>query len=228
MEAVVTPARDEPLGLLDVTFRKRGETAAGAVTRPGRGRRNAGRPLVHAPAPRNAAGDLAGELRGFLETVLPAPMQPSRFLILEAMPRTPNGKLDRKALPDPGHAPASAVGTFVDPRNPLEAVVAGIWSEILGLDRIGVTDNFFELGGHSLLATQVASRVRDSLQLQMPLRVFFEAATVEALAREILRHEAVPGRSEKIATVLRKIEAMSEGEVVAALKGRTGGGERVS
>lgn len=129
------------------------------------------------------AGAQAEELKAALSRKLPEYMVPSAFVILPAMPLTPNGKVDRKALPEP-ERPGSE-SDYVAPRNDIEARLAGIWGEVLGLDRIGVHDNFFELGGHSLLATQVMARAQDAFQQNFPLRRLFEAPTIAGLAKII-------------------------------------------
>jgi len=127
--------------------------------------------------------EITGELRSFLEEKLPKYMIPSAFMVLDELPLTPNGKIDRRALPIPD-APNSPKD-FVKPRNSVEEVLAGIWIETLGLKQVGVYDNFFELGGHSLLATQVISRIEQSLELHLPLRLLFESPTVAGLAEAI-------------------------------------------
>ncbi|HKH45843.1 MAG TPA: amino acid adenylation domain-containing protein, partial [Thermoanaerobaculia bacterium] len=123
------------------------------------------------------------ELREHLRSRLPEHMVPSVFMVLEALPLTPNGKVDRKGLPEPERAVAD--GGFLAPRTPVEEMLAGVWCEVLGLERVGVDESFFELGGHSLLATQVMSRVRRLFGVEMPLRVLFEAPTVAALGQAV-------------------------------------------
>ncbi|HEX9939429.1 MAG TPA: condensation domain-containing protein, partial [Longimicrobium sp.] len=103
---------------------------------------------------------------------------------LESFPVTPNGKVDRAALPAPD-TPGSRGATYVAPRTPAEERMAGIWAEVLGVERVGGEDNFFELGGHSLLATQLVSRVREAFRTELPLRVVFEAPTLAELARRV-------------------------------------------
>ena len=124
----------------------------------------------------------ASELRALLRAKLPDYMVPAAFVMLEALPLTPNGKVDRRALPAPNTTRPDWTGGYVAPRTPVEAKLAGIWAEILALDRVGIQDNFFELGGHSLLATQVMSRMRRALDLELPLRCLFEAPTIASLA----------------------------------------------
>ena len=126
------------------------------------------------------------ELRAFLERRLPAYMIPSAFVTLDALPLTPNGKVDRRALPAPERAGQDAAAGFVAPKSPLEELVAGIWAEVLGLERVGRHDNFFGLGGHSLLATRVVSRLRSACKVDIPLRSLFETPTVAGLARGIV------------------------------------------
>ncbi len=127
----------------------------------------------------------AGELRTYVNQRLPEYMVPSAYVPLERLPLTPNGKVDRKALPAPDMARPDLDQAFVAPRLPIEEVVARIWASVLGVERVSVHDNFFTLGGHSLLATQVMSRLRDTLNVELPLRTLFEAPTVAALAEKI-------------------------------------------
>jgi acyl carrier protein len=131
-------------------------------------------------------------LRSFLRERLPEYMVPSAWVTLDAFPLTPNGKIDRTALPRPDATRESLEVEFVAPRTPTEVAVAAIWQEVLQLDRVGVHDNFFDLGGHSLLATQVVARVKQSLRIDLGLRHLFEVPTLEELAGtvEILRHSA--------------------------------------
>jgi amino acid adenylation domain-containing protein len=124
-----------------------------------------------------------GDLRSLLKQRLPDYMVPAAFVALPGLPLTPNGKVDRKALPAPEH-PTSAAA-HVAPRNATEEILAGIWAEVLKVERVGVHDNFFELGGHSLLATQVISRVRQALSVELPLSEIFAAQTIAELGSRI-------------------------------------------
>ncbi|HEV2734573.1 MAG TPA: amino acid adenylation domain-containing protein, partial [Longimicrobiaceae bacterium] len=121
-------------------------------------------------------------LREHLAARLPEYMLPSAFVRLDALPLTPSGKTDRRALPAPEVSEAAG---FTAPRTPTEETLAGIFGEVLGAERVGVHDNFFELGGHSLLATRVVSRVLSALGVELPLRALFEAQTVAELAERI-------------------------------------------
>jgi amino acid adenylation domain-containing protein len=118
------------------------------------------------------------ELRRFLEKQLPAAMVPATFIMLETLPLTPSGKVNRRALPDPSPLRSAIEDLYVAPRTPMEQQVAAVWCNLLGLERVGIHDNFFELGGHSLLAMRLLSRVRDVTQVEVSLLHFFEAPTV--------------------------------------------------
>ncbi len=127
------------------------------------------------------------DLRGFLQTKLPDYMVPSVFVRLEELPLTPNGKVNRHMLPAPGQTRNEVEYSFVAPRSPLEEVLASIFAEVLGMQRLSVYDNFFEMGGHSLLAARLISRLCETLQVALPLRSIFETPTVAALAEMMLR-----------------------------------------
>ncbi|HEX3129736.1 MAG TPA: amino acid adenylation domain-containing protein, partial [Thermoanaerobaculia bacterium] len=134
-----------------------------------------------------------GELRAFLAASLPDPMVPTAWAIIDALPLTATGKLDRRALARIEPQEGSADGeTFVAPRTPAEELLATIWIEVLGVSRVGSHQDFFELGGHSLLATQVASRIREEFRVDLPLRRIFEASTLSAMAAAVLDAEGAP------------------------------------
>jgi len=122
------------------------------------------------------------ELRSFVAERLPDYMVPSLFVALERLPLTVSGKLDRKALPLVEAGGPEQGHILAPPRGPIDEVLVGIWSQVLGKDEISIYDNFFDLGGHSLLATQVVSRVRKAFNIELPLRRLFESPTVAALA----------------------------------------------
>jgi acyl carrier protein len=127
---------------------------------------------------------MPGELRRFLQGKLPAYMVPSAFMVLEALPLATNGKIDRLALPAPARYQVRD-SIFIAPRMPLEEQLAALWATLLHVSPIGVHDDFFALGGHSLLATQMVSRLRDTFQVELPLRCLFETPTVAGLAEVI-------------------------------------------
>jgi surfactin family lipopeptide synthetase C len=166
----------------------------------------------------------AGVLRHYLKTRLPEYMLPSAIVWLAAFPRTPNGKLDRAALPLPGSARPDLEQALISPRTPIEVVVAGIWADILGLERIGVSDNFFDLGGHSLSATQVVNRIRDVFRAELPLRSIFDSPTVAGLADALVANESRPGRTDRIAQMIKEVQKMSADEVGELLQQAKGAG----
>jgi amino acid adenylation domain-containing protein len=138
----------------------------------------------------NEKGELSiSLLRDFLQKQLPAYMVPNKFVILESIPLTQNGKVDRKSLPITGEELlSSSEGVLIMPRDTLELSLAQIWSGILNLNTVGVTDNFFELGGHSLLAVSLMSQIRQQFQINLPITILFQNPTIEHLAR-LLRSE---------------------------------------
>jgi len=131
------------------------------------------------------------DLRGFLKARLPEYMVPSIFVDLDALPLTPSGKVNRKALPEP-EMDFKLETEYVEPRTHTEKTIAGIYAKMLGIERVGARDNFFDFGGHSLQATQVVSRLRDAFAVDVTLRDIFEAPVVEALAKVI--EQATNGR----------------------------------
>ena len=129
--------------------------------------------------------ELVPQLRRVASAKLPEYMVPSAFVVLDKLPLTENGKVDRKALPAPDQSRRDVEQGYIAPRSPAEEMVAAIWADVLRLERVGVRDEFFDLGGHSLNATQVVSRVREAFRVELPLRAMFETPTVEGLARTI-------------------------------------------
>lgn len=141
----------------------------------------------------------AGELKQFVKAALPDYMVPGAIVLLEQLPLSPNGKVDRKALPAPDPAMLLSTREYVAPRTPTEEAIAEIWCELLRIERVGALDHFFELGGHSLLATRVVSQVRDAFAIEIPVKVLFEHPTLaeftEAIENAIL--EDVAGLSDE-------------------------------
>jgi amino acid adenylation domain-containing protein len=149
-----------------------------------------------------ADGVRAAELRERLSARLPEHMVPSALVVLDGFPLSPNGKVDRRALPAPE---AAGSVEHVAPRTPTEEILAGIWADVLRLERVGAHDDFFALGGHSLLATRVASRVGEALGTEVPLRLLFEHPTLAGLAERVdaLRGEGAGERSPPLRPVPR-------------------------
>jgi acyl carrier protein len=134
---------------------------------------------------------LKGELRAFLKDKLPPYMVPSVFVLLDTLPLTPNGKLDRDALPDSELFGVEDESSFLAPRNETEKLLAQLWSELLGVERIGVHQDFFALGGHSLLAVEVVWKIRELLSADVSLKTLFECPTIAQLS-EFIYNSQVP------------------------------------
>ncbi|MFD8816454.1 amino acid adenylation domain-containing protein [Streptomyces sp. NPDC059627] len=175
-----------------------------------------------------------GELRAYLGARLPAFMVPASFTELSALPLTPGGKLDRAALPDPDPGRVDLSGRYVAPRTRIERVVARVWAEALGLDRVGAEDNFFELGGHSLLVTQIVARIRAAGH-DTSVGDLFDRPTVTGVAARIEAHRAearlrsaVRVRRGDIVPAVHAVHSIT-GEVAAyaGLAGQLGEGQQL-
>jgi amino acid adenylation domain-containing protein len=143
--------------------------------------------LVAYVVPREQSVLSANELRSYLEENLPEYMIPSSFTVLEALPLMPNGKVDRNNLPPLDGIRTLLTQDFILPRTEIEELIAQTWREVLKIENIGIFDNFFEMGGHSLLATQIAARLQEAFNKEVPLRVLFDAPTIAELAQELER-----------------------------------------
>ncbi|WRZ77126.1 amino acid adenylation domain-containing protein [Streptomyces sp. NBC_01237] len=143
--------------------------------------------LIAYVVPRKGARPETSMLRRWCANRLPDYMLPAGFVVLEKLPSTPNGKVDRRSLPAPDSDRRDLAVEYVAPRDRIEATVADIWSQVLGVDRVGIHDNFFDLGGHSLLATRTVSLLRQELGREVPVRELFTSPTVEQLADAISR-----------------------------------------
>ncbi|WP_315751432.1 non-ribosomal peptide synthetase [Bradyrhizobium sp. SZCCHNS3055] len=183
-----------------------GVTQAAAVIRED----GAGKRLVaYVVADPEASADIS-ELRRQLQQGLPDYMVPSAIVRLDRLPLTPNGKFDRNALPAPDRNRGAGEQP---PRNPVETVLAGLFAEVLGLDRVGINDNFFELGGHSLLAMQLIGQVRATLGIELPVRVIFTGPTVADIALHV--EEALAGDIESMTAEELKIALQDLDDVSA-------------
>jgi amino acid adenylation domain-containing protein len=152
------------------------------------------REYANAPLQRQAMSALVPQLRSLLNERLPIYMIPAPIILLKALPLTPNGKVDRKALPAPDMVGLERADDYVAPRTPIEEVLASIWSQVLGIEQISIHDNFIALGGHSLLVVRVVSRIRMSLQVEVPVYNFFETPTIAELAELVTTLKARKNR----------------------------------
>jgi len=152
---------------------------------------------------------LVPQVREFVQQKLPSYMVPQAFVLLNTLPLTPNGKVDRLALPTPDTATRNLATGFLAPRTPIETQMSQIWSEVLGVERIGIKDNFFELGGHSLLATQVISRSRDLFSVELSLQNLLEYPTIANLAQIIEVLTVAPGET----AMTESLEDYEDGEL---------------
>jgi acyl carrier protein len=165
-----------------------------------------------------------GELRTYLKGRLPEYMVPSAFVSLGEIPLTPNGKVDRRALPEPEPSPSEAADDYVAPRDSVEEELAAAWAELLKLERVGVESNFFELGGHSLLAMRLLSRVCERFRVELEVRALFEAPTVAGMAALVKQAqsredaeaesgiEAMLGDMSNLEHLLAELDRISEDE----------------
>ena len=172
--------------------------------------------IAYIVTPSRGAAPAAAVLRAHLRQNLPDYMIPAIFVPLESIPLTAHGKVDRRALPAPP-ADGQVNQDYVAPRTATEEILAGIWSDVLGVEHVGAEDNFFELGGHSLLATQLLTRIRQVFRIELSLPQLFEAQTVTELARRLTAHERSPGQIEKIAALRRRVEGMTAEQVARAI-----------
>jgi acyl carrier protein len=197
------------LGEIESVLRQRDEVAEAVVIvredKPG-DRRLVGYIAANAGKELNPA-----EIKAYLKTLLPEYMVPTAIVILTEMPMSPNGKIDRRNLPEPEQIRPAIDTEYQGTSSALEQVLAIIWADILGIDRVGAQDNFFELGGHSLLATQLVSRIRKVFQMDIPLRRIFEAPTVRELAIWMEKGEN-PVRVKKTAELMLNLAHLSDEE----------------
>ena len=228
----ICPGADPEAGLFDIVCRRRGspenntgddvEEVMTVAAASGRALR------LHANDPLcgRRMRQLGPLLREFLRRSLPDYMIPGFFVVLPALPLTTNGKIDLRALPAPGFRGTG--DDYVPPESPAQEILVAIWTEVLGISRIGIHDNFFELGGHSLLATQVLSRLRKAFRMDFPLRSLFEAPTPAGLAEivETRLIEQLNSLSEEEAKRMLEQAATVTDEAVSGAVGNDGGSAR--
>ncbi|GAB3390083.1 non-ribosomal peptide synthetase [Lysobacter fragariae] len=155
-------------------------------------------------------------LRAFIRERLPDYMVPSACVVLDRLPMTPNGKVDRRALPAP-EAESVEADRYVGPRSPEEETLAALWAQVLGVPRVGIHDSFFDLGGHSLLATQLITRVQKAFGGDVALRLLFEAPSVAAFAEHLVQQRMSSVDADALADMLDQLEGLSDDEIQALL-----------
>jgi amino acid adenylation domain-containing protein len=155
----------------------------------------------------------ASALQRQLVSILPDYMIPSTFVILDTLPLTSMGKINRQALPPPSSVRPLLDSPFVTPRTPAEAKIASIWADVLGVDEIGVHDSFLDLGGHSLQASQIVTRVLDAFQVDLPLRILFEKATVASMADLLIQNQLKWISADEAEMLFAALETMPDAEL---------------
>ena len=172
-------------------------------------------------APHKFPGPTVSELRRWLRKELPNYMIPRAFVMLEEMPVTPTGKLDRRALPVPDNSRSELETLYAAPRNQIEEALATIWADILELDQVGIHDTFFDLGGHSLKAMQVISRVMTTFKVELPIKFLLNSPTVAEMADVIVTNRGRTIGQEELAHLMGELESMSEEEAQQLLAEET-------
>ncbi|MCP4656853.1 MAG: AMP-binding protein, partial [bacterium] len=171
----------------------------------------------------------ADELRSWVAKDLPDTMVPAAVVFLDSFPRTPNGKVDRTALPEPDRTRPQTEETFVLPRTPLEKVLARIWTEVLTVDRVGLADDFFRLGGHSLLAAQIFARMQAILDEELPWSLIFDASTLGGFVTRVEETLNQQESGREVLGFLAQLEELSADEAYRLVEveeiqaGETGG-----
>jgi acyl-coenzyme A synthetase/AMP-(fatty) acid ligase len=157
------------------------------------------------------------ELGAYAKGKLPGYMAPVEYVVMERMPLTANGKIDRRGLPPYDVNRRRSEEEYVAPRTLVEEILCGIWRDLLHIDRIGVNDNFFNLGGHSLLATRVLSRILDSLNVELSLQAIFDTPTIEGLAVAVVQTQAQQADMDVLAEMLDELDSISKDDIQAIL-----------
>ena len=196
--------------------------AVKAATVIARGEHSGDARLLGYIVPLNEPAPTTNSLRDFLQERLPDYMIPSTFVVLDKLPMTAMGKVDRRVLPEPARSRPQLDTAYVAPRSLLEKEVAKVWADVLSLDQIGVHDSFFELGGHSLAATRVVSQVVKQFQLEIPLQSLFQSPTIAEMAAVIAEHQARKIAKPELERILAEIESISEDKAGQLLADATG------
>jgi acyl carrier protein len=164
------------------------------------------------------------DLRAWLAARLPGAMVPPQIVLLETLPLTASGKVDRRARPEP-QAPVREV---LAPRDAIEACLAEVWRRLLNVPEVSVHDNFFELGGHSLLATRLVAAVREEMETEIPLRDVFERPVLADLALAVARRQAESLDEAELSQMFQDLAGLSDEEVERLLAGEAAAGEMMN
>jgi amino acid adenylation domain-containing protein len=181
-----------------------------------------GERLVAYVVPQRSKEPKINQVRASLREKLPSYMLPSAVVVLDRLPLTTSGKVDRMALPSPKKSRHELSDTFIGPTTAIEKILAKQWAEIIEIDEVGIHDDFLELGGDSVLAAQIVSEINNIFSLKQPLQTLFEAPTVAKLVEFVLMNETQPGHSDNVANLLMKIEGMSSEEIEKTLEEKRG------
>ncbi len=224
-EVDITWSATGEVGCFDALFRRRDADAAKRIVPHFLAEAARPKPLseyANNPLQDKLGRKLVPELRSHLQKQLPEYMVPSAFVLMEALPLSPNGKIDRRALPAPDHSRPELLESFAAPRNALEEVVAQIWAEVFAFESIGIHDNFLELGGHSLLAIQIMTRLQEIFPVALPLAYLFNSPTVAGLSARIEQagREAQIDLAE-VARVFLEVSRFSDADVEKMLAQET-------
>ena len=175
-------------------------------------------PPARLPHAWSSAAALTADIRRFMKERLPEYMVPASYILLDALPLTANDKLDLEALPAPDDVRPDLETSFVAPHTPVEKALAELWREILDLKQVGIHDNFFDLGGHSLLLTQLASRIRQVFQVDLPLRMLFDAPTISDMTTAIAERQLEAEDGDDVTQMLQELQQLSPAEISELLK----------
>ncbi len=178
--------------------------------------------LIAYVVPKKATAFDVERIRTQLKSKLPAYMIPDSFMLQQSLPVNAGGKVDRSALPAPERNQRSVDTTLVEPRDAVERALVMMWRDVLNLDTVGIVDDFTQLGGDSLLAVRLVTKIAGLFSLRVPLTNLFATPTVAELARFIMDHESQPEQARKIAAVFLQVEAMSDAEVLRAVRNPEG------
>jgi amino acid adenylation domain-containing protein len=191
--------------------------------------------LVAYVVPHAGKSSSANELRKFLASLLPEYMMPGAFVYLDELPKTPSGKIDRRSLPKPDSSRPDTGVAYTPPQEPNEKLIAGVWSQLLGIDQVGIHDNFFDLGGNSLLALRFVAEMRQQLALEIPVVGLYRSPTIAGLTGSLRQEENIRSPLDEARERLRAVNAsrtgaatVEDGIAIIGMAGRFPGADNLS